>query len=124
LLAPVHDFDVLSLLFERSEDAVVVCNSEAEIVLFNATASRIYGNPHSVVLADCPKMFGMHLPDASRLYLVEELPMSRALAGEEVRAIEILLRAPNRPESRVRVDAYPVRSNERIVGAIVRSRRI
>ena len=119
-----HDLDVLSLLFERSEDGVVVCNSDAEIILFNAAASRIYGAPSSVVLADCPAMFGMYVPDGSRLYRVEELPMSRALAGEEVRGVEILLRPPHRPETRVRVDAYPVRGASGIVGAMIRSRRV
>jgi two-component system, sensor histidine kinase and response regulator len=119
---PESDFDILSLLFQGSDDAVVVCNPAGEIILFNGTASRVYGTLHSVQLQDCPEMFGMMLPNGSRLLRVEELPMFRALQGQEVRHFPILLRARNVPDRMVEVDAIPVKKDGEIIGAIVKSR--
>ena len=117
-----QDFDVLSQLFQSSEDAVVVCNTEEEIILFNTAASHLYGQAKSIRLADCPAMFGMRTPDGKRLLSKEELPMYRALHGEDVRGFDLVLSDRQHGTRHMRVDAYPVRRDGGIVGAVVRSR--
>ncbi|GAC1648059.1 MAG: hypothetical protein NVS9B15_06700 [Acidobacteriaceae bacterium] len=48
--------------------------------------------------------------------------MWRALHGEEIRGFKILLRQKRMPDRRVKVDAYPVRKEGDVMGAMVRSR--
>jgi PAS domain-containing protein len=118
------DFDILSQLFQSSEDAVAVCNPAGEIILYNAAAGRIYGPVSSAQLDDCPQMLGLYLSDGSRLLRTDELPMAHALKGVEVLGFEILLRRTCMPDRRVTVDAYPIQKNGTVMGAMARSRQL
>jgi len=117
-----QDFDILTQLFQSSEDAVVVCNVAEEIILFNGTASQLYGRVKSVKLADCPEMFGMHTAEGTRLLRKDELPMYRALHGETIRGFELLLRDRQHGTRHMAIDAYPIQKEGAIIGAIVKSR--
>jgi PAS domain-containing protein len=121
---PLSDLDVLVELFQRSDDAIVVANTAGEIVLWNAAANRIYGSLPTVRIEDASRLVGMHTADGGRLLRVDELPLARALNGADVRGAEILLRRDNMPDRRIRTDAYPVRKDEKIIGAVVCSRQI
>lgn len=64
--------------------------------------------------------YGVFRPDGRTLLKAEELPLLRALNGEVLKDIELVVRPPLTGKScRVRVNATPLRSGDGIVGAAV-----
>jgi PAS domain S-box-containing protein len=115
--------DLFRAVFENTTDAVVVANSDGEIILFNHSAAEIYGAPIPQTLKESPVNFGMHVGDGSRLLAVHEMPMFRALKGERVRDFHIVLRNEYVGERKVIVDSDPIHDEtNRIVGGVVRIR--
>ncbi|PRY18197.1 sensor histidine kinase [Kineococcus rhizosphaerae] len=82
--------------------AVVACDARGSLTVFNPTARRIHG------LAPDPRMpsteharaYGLHAADGRTPLAAADVPLARALAGEDVRGVEIVI-APR--------DADPVR---------------
>src|SRR5690606_3957651 len=62
-------------------------------------ANRILGAPPTDELPDkWAEHYGVFLPDSDHPFPVEEYPLVRALAGEEVHELEMVIRNPSLPE--------------------------
>jgi PAS domain S-box-containing protein len=91
-------------------DGVAVVNESGKMILFNPAAERIVGraivdSPPEV----WPEMYGLFRLDGHTPFPHDELPLVRALKGEEVVGAELLIRQPGQNEGTwVSVYAHPL----------------
>jgi PAS domain S-box-containing protein len=94
----LEDSDVLTAVFKNLAVGVVVCDTEGHFVFFSPEAERILGI--GAMHADSAKwsaIYGCYRPDSVTPYAPEELPLARALRGEEALHELIFIRNPQRP---------------------------
>src|SRR4051812_6710517 len=86
---------LLTVILDSIADGVVVANRRGELVLFNRTAERIVGLGLSdAAVVEWSRHYGCFLPDTVTPYPPQELPLARAVRGEEVRETEVFIRNP------------------------------
>ncbi len=113
---------ILSVL-EAVTDGVLVCDSQGAIFLINPAGRALLGLPASCpgFLPDFLAMLQVRRPNGE-LLAAPDFPLSRALLGETVRDMELLLRRPSSGEEwYARVSAAPIRDRAEggpIVGAV------
>src|SRR4028118_517053 len=82
----------LTAVLERVESALVACNSERVLTLFNRAAREIHGLPEKPVPAeDWAYYYDLYLPDGRTQMRMEEVPLFRALQGEYVTDVEMVI---------------------------------
>jgi len=82
----------LTAVLEQVEDAIVACNSEGVLTLFNRAAREIHGLPEEPIPAEqWAEYYDLYLPDGETRMRMEEVPLFRALNGEEVRDVEMVV---------------------------------
>jgi PAS domain S-box-containing protein len=113
-------------LLEHLADGVLACDADGVTLTLNREARAIFGAPHQhVSAAEWSEHFGVYLPGEDRLAAVEELPLSRALRGEQVRDVVLEVRRPGHPARLVSVSGGPVTTQRgRLLGAVVAVRDI
>ncbi len=115
----------VGLVLEAMTDSVLVCNSAGMLLLVNTAGQRTLGierlsarhYPLSQLVAD----FQVRLPNG-RALPTEDFPVARALRGETVRDVEVLLRPPGADtDLQMSISAAPVRergAHAAILGAV------
>lgn len=85
---------------------VSLANSEGKIVFSNQTADRILGMSGDPAASpdEWADHYGVFLPDGKTPFPTDQYPLVRALKGEEVRDVEMLIRNPTHPDG-VRISA-------------------
>ena len=106
--------DLLQLILASIADGVVVADTNGKFLVFNATAERFIGIGATDASPDrWSEQYGSFLPDGNTLFPVEELPLVRAMRGESVDAIELLIRNANVPEGRLlSITGRPLRGQD------------
>jgi PAS domain S-box-containing protein len=95
---PASGIQLVSIL-QAMGDGVVVADEHGQFLYFNPAAQRIIGRgPAPVPVAEWSSHFGVFLPDGVTPYPAEDLPLARALRGEESNQVEMLIRNANVPE--------------------------
>jgi PAS domain S-box-containing protein len=94
--------DLLQLILASVADGVVVADTNGTFLLFNAAAERLVG----IGAINAPPdqwsdQYGSFLPDGVTLYPPSELPLVRAMRGENVDAVELFIRNANVPDGRL-----------------------
>jgi signal transduction histidine kinase/GAF domain-containing protein len=113
---------ILSVL-EAVTDGVLVCDSQGAIFLINPAGRKLLGLPasHPGFLLDFLAPLQVRRPNGE-LLASQDFPLARALLGETVRDMELLLRQPTTGnEWFARVSAAPIRDRTEqgpIVGAV------
>jgi PAS domain S-box-containing protein len=105
---------ILQSILNSMGDGVVVVDEQGRFILFNPGAERIMGKG---VLQSTPaqwtEQYGLYLPDQVTPYPTEELPLVRAIRGEEVDDVEVFMRHAARPGGLwVSVNARPLRDEQ------------
>src|SRR5262245_48689208 len=90
--------DLLPLILDNMGDGLVVADEHGKLVLFNPAAERILG----LGVTDAPidewsKRYGVFHPITGREYPPHDLPLARALRGEEANQVELYIRHPDLP---------------------------
>ncbi len=100
-------------IIETIADGIVVTDCEGSFLVFNAAAQRILGaGPSAGPPGTWTEAYGLYLPDRVTPYPPERLPLARALRGEELHGVEILVRNPaNRQDKVISVSALPWRDD-------------
>jgi len=92
------DHDVLTAVFKNLAAGVVVCDANEHFVFFSPEAERILGiGAVSADSAEWSDIYGCYRPDMVTPYSPENLPLARAMRGEEVLHELIFIRNPQRP---------------------------
>ena len=82
----------LTAVLEQVEDAIVACNSEGVLTLFNRAAREIHGLPEKPIpAAQWAAYYDLYLPDGETRMRTEEVPLFRALNGEHVQEVEMVV---------------------------------
>src|SRR5229473_267854 len=94
--------ELLQLILESIADGVVVADSNGKFLLFNAAAEQVLGMGATETIPDkWSDQYGVYLPDAVTQYPPDQLPLVRAMRGENVDAVELFIRNPQVPEGRL-----------------------
>ena len=95
-------------------DGLVVADEVGRCLFFNAAARRILGDgPADAPLDDWPLVYGLYRPDDGALFDPGDLPLARALRGEESDQVEVLVRNPRVPDGAlVSVTGRPLRDEQ------------
>src|SRR5918911_661312 len=99
-LPPEKRQGFINALLENVEDAIVACDAEGVITVFNHAARRMHGRAERPIAADqWAEYYDLYLPDGRTHMRKEEIPLFRALQGESVRNVEMVI-APKGGEAR------------------------
>jgi PAS domain S-box-containing protein len=117
----VEDRAFLSAVLEAVEDGIVACNAEGELTLFNRATREFHG------LAETPPKSrrwaagqDLYAKDGTTPISLEQLPLSRALAGEVVRDAELVIAPAGGRARSVLASGQPLfDENGRKLGAVV-----
>ena len=74
---------------------IVVTDVSGSVLMFNEAATDILGvGPTKVLPENWPQQYGIYLPDGVTLCPVAESPILRAIGGEKVDDLEVLVVPP------------------------------
>lgn len=92
---PRYAAEFLKAVLHNITDAVVACDADGQLVFSNPAANELLpGVPvESLAPAAWTEQTALLLPDSMRSLMRDELPLQRALGGEEVRDVELIVRA-------------------------------
>jgi PAS domain-containing protein len=110
----------LRLIIENISEAVIVANPQREVVLANDMANIILGIDDNVkVPFDLTERFELLLPDEKTVVPAQNLPMERALAGEETNDLDLIIRNSYQ-KKRILISGRPLVDNEnKVVAGVV-----
>ena len=85
---------LMEAIFNSISDAIVVADKDGKYVMFNEKAKEMAGyNPKNVYTKQAPETFGLFQSDNNEmLFPTNELPLFRALRGEQPDDVEMFLR--------------------------------
>jgi PAS domain S-box-containing protein len=119
----LDDAAILRAIFESLAVGVVVCDQQGRLLFFNPEAERILGmGPMNVSPAEWTPTYGCYRPDMRTPFPAEQLPLARALRGEEVPHELIFIRNPKQAAGVwISVSGRPFRDGQGAVrgGAVV-----
>jgi PAS domain S-box-containing protein len=109
--------EILQSILNSMSDGVVVVDETGKVLLDNPASDRIRGAPmEDIPLELWSKRYGCYLSDSVTPYSSEQLPLARAMRGEEVNDAEVILRHEKRPEGVVlSVNSRPLRDKHGVV---------
>jgi len=104
---------LLQSMLDNMGDGVVVADEAGKFLVFNRAAERILGvGPMDGGPREWSRQYHVYLPDQTTLFPPEQLPLARALRGEEVDAKELFVRNPTQSEGTwITVTARPLRDD-------------
>ena len=95
-LAP-HAASILESVLLGLTDGVVVADRNGRFILVNPAAAQLLSAvPTDLAPSEFSAHYGLYKPDKTTPYSPEELPLARAIRGEEVRDVEIFVRGQSR----------------------------
>ncbi len=104
---------LMEAMFNSVSDGVVVTDTGGGFLFVNPIAERIVGMGPTEGPADqWSETYGTFYPDGKKLFPSEELPLARAMRGESVDDVELLIRNRERPDGVfISVSARPLRDD-------------
>ena len=101
---------------DRLDEGVVFSDGTNRILYMNRTARRLFGTDVFTLdkaLGERSERFGLFLPDRETLVPAEQLPLVRAVAGEEAPETEFFLRNQYHPDGlRITIRGYRISKQE------------
>ena len=110
----------LQVLLDTLEEGIVACDAEGRITVFNPSARRLHGLPEgSDPIGRIPTDQGLRRPDGSMMPQREN-PLIRAMSGETLRDVQIILESPGGDRRKVSVNGQALVDDEGwMLGAVV-----
>jgi PAS domain S-box-containing protein len=112
---------VAPALLEHLADGVLACDADGVTLTFNREAREIFGAPREHVPAqECAELYALYAPGEDRMLELAELPLAKALQGEQVREQRVEVRRAHQPRRLISCSGGPVRDRRgRLLGAVV-----
>jgi len=90
---------MLRSIVESISDGIAVADRNGKILLCNAAHQRTVGiSAEDELLQKWSSAFGVFLPDTSTPFPADELPLARAIRGEQTGTVEVFVRNRSLPE--------------------------
>lgn len=111
----------LAAVLESVEDGVVVCDRQGKITFFNDAAKRIHGLRETPVSFErWAGHYQQYEPDGITLLPFDALPLYRALKGDKVERVDIVVMAQDGVRRHVQVTGRPLRDRAgNLLGAVI-----
>jgi len=91
-LPPEKQQGFIDALLENVEDGIVACDAGGVLTVFNHAARELHGRPESPISAeDWAEHYDLFQPDGKTRMRKEEIPLYRALQGEHIRNVEMVV---------------------------------
>jgi hypothetical protein len=113
--------NTLNSIVSNMIESIVVINKDGRITHHNKAATSLLGEePFKVNNADRAKALGFHTPETKELIKTEDLVLARALKGESIRDLEVLVINKKNPNGLyVNLSGAPIRDlQNEIIGAV------
>ncbi|MDJ0633060.1 MAG: PAS domain S-box protein [Xenococcaceae cyanobacterium MO_188.B29] len=82
----------LQALLDNLSDGIVACDSNGVLTLFNKATKEFHGLPQKAIPAgEWAEYYDLYLPDGKTIIPQEDIPLFRALQGESVRDVEMMI---------------------------------
>lgn len=122
----VRQSAILRSVLDTMGDGVIVADPDGRPLLFNATIRGQLGSDRAGPPETWPSAFGMFLSDGVTRCPPEQVPLTRALAGERVEPMELWVRMPGMAEARWHsVNASPIHDERGVLlGAVTVGRDV
>ena len=112
---------LMDAIFNSIGDGVVVTNKDGKYVMFNETAKEMGGySLNNVHTKYAPETLGLFQLDGQELFPADELPLARALHGENSDNVEIIIRNSHLPHGmNASISARPIYNEKGVVTGAV-----
>lgn len=109
--APGGDPAFLRAVLENAHDAIVACNANGVLTLFNRSARELHGLPPEPIPAgEWPARYDLCHPDGTPM-MPEDVPLFRAFQGETFRDVEMVIAPKNAPRRTLLASGEPLSDN-------------
>jgi len=107
-------------MLDNVDEGIVACDADGRITIFNQAAKRLHGlGDHVDPIGRIPSPEGLRLADGTPLPH-DENPLTRAICGDRIRDLEIVITARSGAERLVTVNGQKlVSDDDRTLGAVV-----
>jgi len=114
---------LLAAVLEAIDVAVAACDEAGTLTLFNRAAREIYGIPRDATIRkDWLEHSSVYAPDGTAPLAPAAVPLARALAGETISGIEIVIAPPGQPARHLLCSGHAlVTADGKALGAVVAS---
>jgi len=111
----------LATVLEEVEDAIIACDSKGALTFFNRASHEFHGISDTTVPPErWAEHFSLFHPDGVTLLTMDEVPLMRALRGQQLRDVEIVIASSSGRRRTVLVSGGPLLATDReILGAVV-----
>ena len=108
-----HQSQLMQSIFDNISDGVVAADKTGRFTIFNPSAERIVGQGASDTEPDeWSEHYGLFFPDRETPYPPEELPLAKAVMGEETDSVEMFVRHAGLPDGLyISVSGRPMRDS-------------
>ena len=121
-----RDKNFVRTLLDNLSDGIVFCDRDGVISLFNSATRKFHGLPQQAIPSQqWAEHYDLYLPDGKTKMSKQDIPLFRALKGESVRDVEMMI-IPKQGKARTLLaNGDPiVDSNGEKIGALVAMRDI
>ena len=119
--------EILQSILSSMADAVIVADKQGNFLVFNPAAERMLGQgPTQIAPSEWSQRYGLYLPDRVTPFPADQLPLARAIRGEEVNNVEIFVQHEKAPNGVwTRVNGRPLRGADgKVAGGVIVCRDI
>ena len=118
--------EFLRAVLESLSDAVVACDADGTLTVFNHASRELHGLPEEPIPPDrWAEHYALLRPDGSTRMPVEEIPLYRALGGETIRDVDMVVAPKGHRPRFVMASGQPVVDPDgRKLGAVVAMRDV
>lgn len=111
----------LNTVLDNIKEAIIICNEKGEIIRFNESARRLHNLPEKRIPSDqWAGYYDLYYSDGSAPLATEDIPLFRALQGEEVVNSEIMVIPKGREPRLLSCNGHQLIDSEgEIAGAVV-----
>ena len=113
--------EFLKVTLESLSDGIVACDADGMLTLFNRATRELHGLPAAALPAtDWADHYNLYLPDGRTPMQVEDVPLVRALRGETVRDVEMVIVPRDLPARTVLCSGEQIRApGGELLGAVI-----
>ncbi len=116
-----HQREFLTAVLDNLQEGIVACGPDGTLTMFNRATREMHGLPAAAIpLERWAEHYNLYLPDGRTPMHTEDIPLVRALAGQIVQNVEMVIAPHDGPARTLRASGQALRdARGNILGAVV-----